>query len=337
MNATATTPAATPTGTAPKPPIVLIHGLWMTPKSWDTWAARFRAAGHEVIVPGWPGIDDRSPQDVRRDPSALRGIGLAQIVDHYERIIRALPAKPIIMGHSFGGLITQLLADRGLGVAYVGVAPGQPAGISTLPPSTAWTGAPILANPFGRKGAKPLSKRHFHFTFGNDLPRSESDRIWAEQAVNSYNRVFFEGVAGAIGGKGVTQADFARADRAPLLILTGDKDHVVPPAIGKAIVKKYRATSSPAVVEYREFTGRTHRLVSQDGWEEIADYALTWATEHAAPNPQRRRPAPDLRRPEPASPPGASITCGQARSASRRLKDARPGTGVLQAPVTVLG
>ncbi|WP_428833514.1 alpha/beta fold hydrolase [Pseudoclavibacter helvolus] len=106
-----------------KTPIVLIHGLWMTPTSWNTWAEYFRARGHEVIVPGWPGIDDRSVADIRRNPAALKGVGLAQIADHYERIIRTLPEKPIIMGHSFGGLLTQMLADRDLGVAYVGVPP----------------------------------------------------------------------------------------------------------------------------------------------------------------------------------------------------------------------
>lgn len=265
-----------------KPPIVLVHGLWMTPKSWNTWAERFRARGHEVIVPGWPGIDDRSVEDIRANPEALKGIGITQIVDHYERIIRALPEKPIIMGHSFGGMFTQILADRGLGMAYVGVEPGQPAGIATLPLSTLWTGTPILANPFGRNGAKPLSKGHFHFTFGNDLPRSESDKLWKEYAVNSYNRVFFEGVAGAFNEKGgAGHVDFGRADRAPLLIMTGEIDHVVPPAIGRAILKKYRKTGSPAVVEYKEWPGRTHRIVSQDGWEEVADYALDWALEHA--------------------------------------------------------
>ncbi|MFB6610487.1 alpha/beta hydrolase [Agromyces sp. NPDC056379] len=268
--------------TATKTPIVLIHGLWMTPKSWNTWAEYFRARGHEVIVPGWPGIDDREVADIRSNPEALKGIGLAQIADHYERIIRALPEKPIIMGHSFGGLLTQMLADRGLGVAYVGVTPGQPAGITTLPASTLWTGTPILSNPFAKNGAKPLSKGHFHFTFGNDLDRAASDRLWEEFAVNSYNRVFFEGVAGAFNEKGgVSHVDFGRTDRAPLLVITGEIDHVVPPAIGRAIVKKYNATSSPAVVEYREFAGRTHRIVSQDGWEEVAEYALDWATEHA--------------------------------------------------------
>ena len=271
------------TGTTTKAPIVLVHGLWMTPTSWDTWAARFRAAGHEVIVPGWPGIDDRTVADIRRDPSALKGVGLKQIVDNYERIIRALPVKPIIMGHSFGGLITQMLADRGLGIAYVGVAPGQPAGITTLPASTLRTGFPILSNPFRKNGASPISKGHFHFTFGNDLSRAESDAIWETNAVNSYNRVFFEGVAGAFNEKGgVSHVDYARAERAPLLLLAGSIDHVVPPAIVKAIDAKYAATGSPAVVEYKEFAGRTHRLVSQKGWEEIADYALDWAVSHSA-------------------------------------------------------
>lgn len=269
--------------TTEKAPIVLIHGLWMTPKRWNTWAERYRALGHEVIVPGWPGIDDRSVDDIRRNPEALKGIGLKQIADHYERIIRTLPVKPIIMGHSFGGVLTQMLADRGLGAAYVGVAPGQTAGVTALPLSTLWTGTPILSNPFGRNGAKPLSKRHFHFTFGNDLSRAASDLLWEEYAVNSYNRVFFEGVTSVLNEKGgVTHVDYARTDRAPLLLIAGEIDHVVPPAIVRAIEKKYRSTGSPAVVERKEYPGRTHRLVSQDGWEEIADYALDWAVSHAA-------------------------------------------------------
>ena len=277
-----TTSTDAATGTT-KPPIVLIHGLWMTPTSWDTWAGRFRAAGHEVIVPGWPGIDDRTVAQVRANPEPLKGIGLKQIVDHYERIVRALPVKPIIMGHSFGGLIAQMLADRGLGVAVVGVAPAQPAGITALPPSTLWTGTPILSNPFGKNGALPLSKSHFHFTFGNDLPRAASDELWEKYAVPSYNRVFFEGVAAAFNEKGgVSHVDYGRADRAPLLVLAGDRDHVVPPTIAKAIVKKYRSSGSPAVVDYREYPGRTHRIVSQTGWEQVADDALAWATTHAA-------------------------------------------------------
>jgi non-heme chloroperoxidase len=267
--------------------IVLVHGLWMTPTSWNTWAERFRALGHTVVVPGWPGIDDREVADIRRSPEALRGVGITQIVDHYEAIIRALPGfekgdKPIIMGHSFGGLFTQMLADRDLGSAYVAVTPGQPAGITTLPLATLRTGTPILSNPFDKNGAKPISKAHFHFTFGNDLSRTESDALWQEFAVNSYNRVFFEGVAGAFNERGgVSRVDYAKADRAPLLLIAGEIDHVVPPAIVNAIHKKYTATGSPAIVEKKQYAGRTHRIVSQQGWQEVADDALDWALSHA--------------------------------------------------------
>ena len=276
-----TTPA-----TGAKSPIVLIHGLWMTPKSWDTWADRFRARGHEVITLAWPGIGDKTPEQLRRDPSSLEGIGIAQIVDHLEAEIRKLPAKPIIMGHSFGGLFTQLLADRGVGVAYVGVEPGQPAGVLVAPPSTLRSGGPVLSNPFRRNKATQFTKRHFHYTFGNDLTRAESDVEWEKNAIPSFNRVFFEGVLSIPNEKGgITKVDFGRVDRAPLLVLTGEIDHVVPPAIGTAIVAKYRKAAeksgSRAVVEYKEFPGRTHRIVSQDGWEEVADYALDWALAHA--------------------------------------------------------
>lgn len=266
-----------------KPPIVLIHGLWMTPASWHTWADRFRAAGHEVIVPGWPGIDDRSAAEIRRDPSALKGLGIKQIVDHYDRIVRALPEKPIIIGHSFGGLFAQMLADRGLGRAIVGVAPGQPAGVTTLPFSALRTGFPVLGNPFGKNAATPISKAQFHYAFGNDLTRAESDVLWEEFAINSANRAFFDGVASVFNEKGgASHVDFAKADRAPVLLILGEKDHAIPPAIGREVLKKYTSTGSPSIVEYKEFPGRTHRIVSQDGWEEVADFALEWALKHSA-------------------------------------------------------
>ena len=264
-----------------KAPIVLVHGLWMTPSSWNTWAERFRAAGHQVIVPGWPGIDDRSPADVRSDASALEGVGIRQIVDHYERIIRSLPEKPILMGHSFGGIFVQMLLDRGLGIAGVAVETGQPAGVLRLPLSTLRTGFPILRNPFRIDKASKLSKAHFHYTFGNDLSRAESDREYDRSAANSVNRVFFEGVLSVPNGKaGITRVDFLKPDRAPLLLVSGGIDHVAPPAIQKAALKKYAA--GPALVERVEFPGRSHRIVSQRGWEEVADYSLEWAVRHSA-------------------------------------------------------
>ncbi|WP_347977771.1 alpha/beta hydrolase [Microbacterium sp. ProA8] len=264
-----------------KPPIVLVHGLWMTPSSWDTWGNRYRDQGHEVIVPGWPGIGDRTPQDVRANPTALEGRTITEIVDSYDRIIRALPEPPIIMGHSFGGIFIQMLLDRGLGLAGVGVEPGQPAGVLALPWSTLRTGLPILANPFRINKASRFSRRHFHYTFGNDLTRAESDAEWEASAVNSVNRVFFEGVLSLPKKKtGITKVDFHKPGRAPLLLISGGIDHVAPPAIQKATLRKYQ--SGPSLVERIEFPGRTHRIVSQDGWEEVADYALQWALTHSA-------------------------------------------------------
>lgn len=264
-----------------KPPIVLIHGLWMTPSSWDTWAQHYRGMGHEVHVPGWPGILDRSPAEVRSDPRALEGVGIRQVVDFYDALIRQLPEQPILMGHSFGGIFIQMLLDRGLGIAGVGVEPGQPAGVTTLPFSTLRTGFPILSNPFRINKTKPISKAHFHYTFGNDLSRADSDREWEASAVDSPNRVFFEGVLSLPRPRsGITRVDFAKKDRAPLLLISGGIDHVAPPAIQKAMLKKYSV--GPSLVERVEYPGRSHRIVSQKGWEEVADYALNWATKHAA-------------------------------------------------------
>lgn len=253
----------------------------MTPSSWDTWANRYRALGHDVIVPGWPGIDNRTPQEVRADPTPLEGLGIKKIVDHYDTIIRRLTAEPIIMGHSFGGIFMQMLLDRGLGIAGVGVEPGQPAGVMTLPFSTLRTGFPILSNPFGINKTRPISKGHFHYTFGNDLDRAESDLEWETSAVHSPNRVFFEGVLSLPKRKtGITRVDFTKKDRAPLLLISGGIDHVAPPAIQKAMLKKYSA--GPSLVERVEFPKRSHRIVSQKGWEKVADYALGWALQHAS-------------------------------------------------------
>ena len=267
-----------------KAPIVLVHGLWMTPASWDTWAEHFRAKGHEVVVPGWPGIDDHSVADVRANPEALKNVGITQIVDHYESVIRALPGfaagqKPIIMGHSFGGLFTQMLADRDLGSAYVGVTPAQPAGVTTLPGSTLRIGLPVLGNPFRKRSVTPITAAQFHYAFGNDLSRAESDVIWQGSAVPSFNRVFFEGVAAAFNEKGgLSHVNYAKPDRAALLLIAGGIDHVIPPKLVNAIAAKY---NGPSVVETKLFPGRTHRIVSQDGWQEVADFALDWAVKHS--------------------------------------------------------
>lgn len=264
-------------------PVVFVHGLWMTPVSWAGWAERFRARGHEVITPAWPGIGDRTPAEVRADPRALEGVGLLEVVDHVDRIIRALPEAPVIIGHSFGGIFVQMLLDRGLGSAGVAVEPGNTAGVLTLRGSTLRTGAAVLTNPFGRNSATPISKAQFHYAFCNDLSRADSDREWEKLAIPSYNRLFFEGVLAIPRARtGITRVDFAKPDRAPLLLIAGEIDHVAPPAVQRALLERYSEGTS--LVEYKEFPGRSHRIVSQAGWEEVADFAADWAVRHSAPS-----------------------------------------------------
>ncbi len=260
-----------------KHPIVLIHGLWMTPKSWEGWAERFRSKGHEVHTPGWSEAFDRSPEDLRRDPSALAGLTAAQVADRYEQAIRALPSPPIIMGHSFGGLFTQLMLNRGLGAAGVGVDAAQPKGVLKLPFSTIKSSWGIIRNPANRGKAVPFTPKQFKYAFGNLLSEEESQKAWETYAIPGVGHVFMEGANANLSPKSVFKIDFKKADRAPLLLLAGGKDHVVPAGVTRSNVKKYKT----GLVELKEYPDRSHWTVAQDGWEAVADNALEWAVKNA--------------------------------------------------------
>ncbi|MET8351825.1 MULTISPECIES: alpha/beta fold hydrolase [unclassified Micromonospora] len=259
--------------------IVLIHGLWMTPRSWEGWAERYTARGMHVIVPAWPGMD-RSVEQLRDDPRPIAEQSIATIVAHYDRIIRALPRPPIIMGHSFGGLITQLLVDRGLGSAAVGVHPAQVKGVLKVPLSQLRSGFPILRSPANRHKAVPFTQDDFAYTFGNAMSREDSDRAWQRYAVPGAGRVYFEGAFANLDPRSPARVDAGRDDRAPLLLMAGEVDHVVPPSVVRANATLYQ--KSRALTAYQEFPGRSHFTVGQDGWEPIADYALDWALRAAA-------------------------------------------------------
>jgi pimeloyl-ACP methyl ester carboxylesterase len=251
--------------------IVLIHGMWMTSHSWDAWVDHYSDRGHRAIAPGWPGVT--TPEETCRDPSALKGLGLTKIVEHYDQIIRGLDSPPIIMGHSFGGLTTQLLLDRGLGAAGVAVCTATPKGIFPLPLSTLRSAFPALKNPFDRDGLAELSPKQFHYRFTNTLSQDESDRIYKEHYVPGTNRAFFDAVGSAAG------VDFGNANRAPLLLLYGTEDHISPPAVNNKLREKQ--TKAPSATASKEYAGRPHFMAGLDGWEEIADDALNWALEHA--------------------------------------------------------
>lgn len=259
--------------------VVLIHGLWMTPRSWEGWIERYTARGMHVIAPAWPGMD-RSVEQLRDDPTPIAEQSIATIVAHYDKIIRALPRPPIIMGHSFGGLITQVLVDRGLGAAAVGVHPAQVKGVLKLPLSQLRSGFPILRSPANRGRAVPFTPDDFAYTFGNTMSREDSDRAWQRYAVPGAGRVYFEGAFANVDPRSPARVDVGRNDRAPLLLMAGGLDNVVPASVVRANAGLYQ--KSRALTAYEEFPERSHFTVGQDGWEDVADYALDWALRAAA-------------------------------------------------------
>jgi pimeloyl-ACP methyl ester carboxylesterase len=258
-------------------PIVLIHGMWMTPLSWEHWIDHYTDRGHRVLASAWPGLD-AEPEQLRRDPSPLRGLGITEIVDHYDQIIRGLDRPPIIMGHSFGALVTQLLLDRGLGAAGVALNTAAPKGVLKLPLSTLRAALPALRNPGNRKKEVPLTPEQFHWCFTNALSKDESDAVYRRYYVPGSGRPFFQAGLANFNPNAATKVNYKNPKRAPLLFLTGTEDRICPPSVNRANFKKQR--KAPSVTEHKEFPGRSH-FPGQEGWDEVADYALNWAIEHA--------------------------------------------------------
>lgn len=278
--ATPAAPTAADASAAGPDTIVLIHGLWLTALSWEHWAARYAARGYRVVARSWPGMEG-DIDALRRDPSAVTGLGVTEIVDHYERIIRELARPPVIIGHSFGGLVTEILLDRGLGAAGVAIAPAPVKGIFTLPFAQLKSAFPALKNPFAQHRAVALTPEQFHYAFTNHLTEHESIPLYHRYAVPGPNHVLFQASLANFNPHAATTVDVRNDDRAPLLLLGGGRDHTVPASVTEANYRLF--AKSRAVTEYREYPDRTHWTVGQDGWEEVADYALDWAVQHAAP------------------------------------------------------
>jgi pimeloyl-ACP methyl ester carboxylesterase len=258
--------------------IVLIHGLWMTALSWEHWVKRYTEKGYNVIARSWPGMDIDIEQ-LRRDPSPIATIGVTEVVDYYEDIIRKLDSPPIVMGHSFGGLMAQILLDRGLGAAGVAIAPAPVKGIILLPFSTLKVSFPALINPANNHRAVPLTPEQFHYAFTNTLTEVESLKAFNRYSVPGPDHVLFQAAFANFNPHAATAVDFQNETRAPLLLIAGGKDHVSPASVVKANYNLYGR--SKAVTGYKEFPERTHYILGQDGWEEVADYALDWGLSHA--------------------------------------------------------
>jgi alpha-beta hydrolase superfamily lysophospholipase len=251
--------------------IVLVHGLWMTPLSFEYWAHHFTERGYSVFAPSWPGME-RDIRALRRSPDSYADLGFRRLVDHYERLILELDSAPIVMGHCFGGLVVQALLDRGLASCGVAIASAPIKGVWTLPYSTLRVVTPQLMHP---RACVPLTPQQFHYAFMNHTSAEESFHVYQRYAVPGADHVLFQAELANFNPFAETAVNTRRNNRAPLLMIAGSQDHLIPPSIVKANVRAYRKSS--AVTEYKEFPGRTHFIIAQPGWQEVANFALDWA------------------------------------------------------------
>jgi pimeloyl-ACP methyl ester carboxylesterase len=253
--------------------IVFIHGGWVTSACWGPFASFFAARGYQCLAPAWPG-KDRSVEAIRADPSPLAGLGIARIVDHYDRIVHSLDEPPILVGHSFGGLFVQLLLDRGLGAAGIAIDSAPPKGIWAFDPSSLLSVGRVLLTPFGWRKVVSWSFTEFRYAFVHTMSLDEARAIWVTQIVPDSGRPFFQVAFSMLDRGSPTRVDFANPNRTPLLLVSGDADRAMTPAI---VHRMYRAhCASPARTDLRSFPGRTHWLIAQDGWEEVAQACLDW-------------------------------------------------------------
>lgn len=259
--------------------IVLVHGLWVTPRSWEGWIQHYEAKGFNVVAPAYPGFEIEV-EALREQPEIIANLTVADTVDHLTQVIQSLAAPPIIMGHSFGGTLTQLLLARGLGAAAVVIDSAPTEGVRVNPLSQAKSLFPALKNPANRHKAVGFTPEEFHYAFTNTLSKEDSAKVWERYAIAAPGYWVWEyGLfANFKPGHQDTWVDY-KADRAPLLFIAGGSDHIMPPAVNKSNAKHYH--KSPAVTDYFEFEGRDHWTCGAPGWEAVADHALTWALEHA--------------------------------------------------------
>ena len=257
-------------------PVVFVHGLWLHADSWGAWVDLFREAGYEPSAPGWPGDGD-TVEDSRAHPERIAGHGIDDVVDHYAKIIGGLDAKPIVIGHSFGGLIVQRLLGQDLATAGVAIDPAPIKGVVFLPPSALRVASIALRNPGNKKKAVSLSAKQFRYGFGNTLSEAESNELYERWTVPSPGKPLFEAASANLSSHSPAKVDTANATRGPLLITAGGKDHTVPASVSRTTHKLY--SKSPAVTELEEFPDRGHSLALDGGWREVADTVLAWLKE----------------------------------------------------------
>ena len=257
--------------------IVLLHGFWVTPRSWEHWVDHYQARGFRVLAPAYPGCEVEV-EALNADPSPIEALTVPAIVEHFESVIGELESPPIVMGHSAGGAFTQIVLDHGFGAAGVAINSAPTEGVAVVPLSQVKASFPVLKNPANRHRAVGFTFEQWHYAFTNTFSEEQSRALYERYHVPASGSIFWgSALANVHPGHDDTYVDYHNDNRAPLLFISGSDDHLMPPKIQRSNAKHYK---SDTVTEIMQFEG-PHLLPAQDGWQEVADYALDWALSHA--------------------------------------------------------
>ncbi|MFG2883237.1 alpha/beta hydrolase [Streptomyces sp. NPDC048297] len=259
-------------------PVVFVHGLWLLPSSWDRWVEYFDQAGYAAVSLSWPD-DPQTVEEANSNPEVFAGKTVGKVADHLENLIGRLDRKPVVIGHSFGGLLTQILAGRGLSAASVAIDPAPFRGVLPLPVSALRSSAPVLSNPANRHRAVPLTFEQFRYAFANAVSEEEAKYLFGTFAVPAPGAPVFQAATANVNPWTEARVDTENPGRGPLLIISGEKDHTVPWAIANASYKQQ--LHNPGVTEITEIPDRGHALTIDSGWQEVADTALTFVRRFA--------------------------------------------------------
>jgi pimeloyl-ACP methyl ester carboxylesterase len=257
-------------------PVVFIHGLWLHATSWDPWVSRFREAGYAPVAPGWPN-EPSTVEAARENADAVADIGIDDATGHFASVIDGLDQPPVIVGHSFGGLIAEKLLGQGVAAAAVAIDPAQIKGVLPLPLAQLRAGFPALGNPANLHKAVSLTAKEFRFGFGNALTPEDSDALYERWTIPSPARPLFQAAAANFSMHSQAKVDTDNSTRGPLLLISGLEDHTVPDVVTRSTLKQYR--SSTAVTELKQFEGRGHSLTIDNGWRDVADAVLAWLSD----------------------------------------------------------
>jgi non-heme chloroperoxidase len=263
-----------------KTPVVFVHGLWLLPSSWDRWAGLFQEAGFTTLTPGWPD-DPETVEEANAHPEVFAKKTVGEVADHFQRIVGNLKKKPAVVGHSFGGLLAQILAGRGLSSATVAIDPAPFRGVLPLPLSALKSAWPVLGNPANRNRAVPLTYDQFRYAFANAVSEAEAQELYKTFAVPAAGAPLFQAAAANLNPWTEVKVDTASPARGPLLLISGQKDHTVPWAITNASYKQQK--DNPGTTEVLEIANRGHSLTIDSGWRQVADAALTFIRRFVSP------------------------------------------------------